>query len=330
MADNIFVRPDDLSSRDLKKIVNKAENALKKAMAAFDEGNERHSWAWGGNTYYLFNSNATDLLGSAEGKLREAKNKLDKLAKILDSGPDAMKEIDRRYKSEMKEWRKKGDHSKVIWTSSGGKTGSEEVPVGGDFGDSDYPNYRKRVDVINKQYPKGAPQDSGGWQCTWAATATMLNRRQVREGKEPSFTRDSVFESNHKYYPQTNGYGIYYAHDYRSDAGEVYSTKYEFDYTIEENMSTQGCASREEYIANLLLEHPEGVVIFNNQHAIVITDFEYTADGGYQFFADDPVNTRNSGLGLSSTRIPVDDTYQSGIDGKGNVINNAKVIWYIE
>lgn len=128
MADNIFVRPDDLSSRDLKKTVNKAENALKKAMAAFDEGNERHSWAWGGNTYYLFNSNATDLLGSAEGKLREAKNKLDKLAKILDSGPDAMKEIDRRYKSEMKEWRKKGDHSRVIWTSGCGRT-SDAVPI---------------------------------------------------------------------------------------------------------------------------------------------------------------------------------------------------------
>lgn len=129
MNDYILVKPDDLSSRNLGTLVRKAEHAVKMARSAFDESTWGHCWIWGGETYELFSSHASASLGDAHTKLLYVKEKLDNLAKFLDSGPDAMQDIDRRYKSEMKEWRKDNNHSGVVWTSSGGKTGREEVSV---------------------------------------------------------------------------------------------------------------------------------------------------------------------------------------------------------
>lgn len=317
MADNIFVTPDDLSSRNLKKTVNKAENALKKAMAAFDEGNERHSWAWGGNTYYLFNSNATDLLGSAEGKLREAKNKLDKLAKILDSGPDAMKEIDRRYKSEMKEWRKKGDRSKILWVAGGGATSGEMVITKEKTADE---KYRDTVKRINEKEPVGQPQDPGSWMCALASTATILRRKQIMEGREPTFTRDGVYEVN----PD-----IAYAKKYYAPDGNIYTTQCESASVVENNMAQKGITSKEEYLRHVLDEHPEGVAIFTHyegskQHAIVITDYEIRKDGSIQFYADDPVDDRDTNTG----RTEIENTWMYRVNP--NTTTDFFMLWYIE
>ncbi len=127
MAEEIYVKPGDLSSGILRKAISRAESAQKKARSAEDDAHWGHRWSWGGNTYWLYSTNSEWLISDAESKLSKAKSKLEKLAAILDSGPDALQEIDRRYKSDLKEWRKKVNHQDILWVTGGGATAQEIV-----------------------------------------------------------------------------------------------------------------------------------------------------------------------------------------------------------
>lgn len=122
MEDDIFLRTGSLSPGLLKKAIGKAENTQKKARVAADDALWGHSWSWGGNTYLLYSTNAEWLIVDAELKLNNAKAKLDKLASILRSGPDALEEIDRKYKSNLKDWQKGGNHNTILWSAGGGTT----------------------------------------------------------------------------------------------------------------------------------------------------------------------------------------------------------------
>ena len=122
MADEIYLKTGELSSALLRKAIRKAENAQKNAGAAGDEAHWGHNWAWGGNTYQLFSTNAESLIWSADSKLEDVLGKLEKLAAILESGPEAMEEIDRKYKSDLKGWRKSGNHGEILWIAGGGAT----------------------------------------------------------------------------------------------------------------------------------------------------------------------------------------------------------------
>lgn len=190
MADEIYLKTGELSSTLLRKAISKAENAQKKAGAAGDEAHWGHSWSWGGNTYQLFSTNAESLIWSADSKLEDVLGKLEKLAAILDSGPDEMEEIDRKYKSDLKSWRKSGNHGEILWIVGGGATAGvvkvspdkgarREVSVnpysdGVSQGDIRYVNQYHVYNESNgwREEHRGGMSDS---QCNWACESMAFS-----------------------------------------------------------------------------------------------------------------------------------------------------------
>lgn len=172
-----------------------------------------------------------------------------------------------------------------------------------------YDTYRKQVETITNQLPVGEKQDAAGWKCTWASIATVLNRRQIAEGKNPEFSREIVYQKNPP---------MQWEKEY-SAGGKTYQTR---------SRSCSGIS--EEDMVKLLIEHPEGVQIYvkhpSNYHAIVITDFEILPDGSYQFYADDPVNNREANY--PDGRVKVEETWLYGEEH--NLFANTKRITYIE
>ncbi len=332
-----------ISSKDLRK----AKTALNKAISAMNEAENSLSNSWykydSAGASAFFTNDIIEKAGAIGRSLENFKEKLDHYSGLLDSGPEEILKADRDFKGKKSNvWQRTiiaiGGGIGGLFKHGGTNTGNNPVTVDARQGSENqepctedqynYNNYRNRVESINKNCPKGAPQDSGGWQCTWASTATVLRRRQTLEGKDPTITREQVYNTNPSMYYETYADGS--PVEYTGEEGDVYHTKYEDATTMDRKTAEQGYSSREEYIANRLLKHPEGIVIYNDQHAIVITDFEYTEEGKYRFYADDPVNTRDMDPNASSSRIHIDSTYQSGQVGQGNVINSATWIWYVE
>ena len=149
---------------------------------------------------------------------------------------------------------------------------------------SEYEKYRALVEKANTAGP-GEKQKAD--LCTFASMATILRRKQALEGKDLTFTRDSVRSENPR---------MVYAHEYSAN-GSTYKIK------------TDTAPLTGERMRALLDEHPEGVWVYDTgyPHAIVITDYEINADGTIQFFADDPVN--NASTWRPTGRVKLEDTW---------------------
>ena len=327
MSTEIYLKTGELSSRTLRKAINETEAAYKKTEKAVDEALMYLSYTVCGDMCYLFPSDATNNLLSAEYKLKKALEKLNSLKPLLDSGPKDIEEIDCRYKSDLKEWRKSGNHDNILWAVSGGASTATETKIDND-NSSKEEKYRDEVNRISTAEPVGQPQDPDSWQCSWASTATILRRKQIQNGVEPTFTREGVYEYN----PEME-----YVKNYYDPEGNVYSTQYEDASLIQQNMGQKNISSKEEYLKSVLEEHPEGVAIFTQypyyddngilqtgQHAIVITDYDIREDGSIQFYADDPVSNRDRNTG----RTEIENTWMYTVNS--NTSSDYFLIWYVK
>lgn len=139
-------------------------------------------------------------------------------------------------------------------------------------------------------------------QCTWVSTTTLINRKRADEGKSTTATCDDLLaQGGHFSVDRT----------FKYDGSEYTLTKFEEAY------SDTG-------LVQLLKKHPEGVVIYDNGHAIVITDYSII-DGHVQFYADDGVNNlyyENKG------RIPLEETWF--YKKNGGRLENLDWICYIQ
>ena len=173
-----------------------------------------------------------------------------------------------------------------------------------------YNSYRQTVDDINTQLPVGQKQDDAGWKCTWASIATILNRKQVTNDANPSFSREGVYQSNPS---------MYWERTYSSD-GKTYKTA---------TRDTSGTGISEQELVKLLVEHPEGVQIYvkhpSNYHAIVVTDFEINSNGTYQFYADDPVNNKSSNY--PDGRVKIEETWL--YSQEKDLLGNTRRVTYV-
>lgn len=205
MADEIYIKTGDLSSELLRKVIHKAENAYKKAKSAGEEACYwNHRWSWGGKDYWLFSANAKGLISDAESELRNARAMIEKLAAILDSGPDDMQEIDRKYKSDLKDWRKSGNHGDLLWIVGGGATAgavsiSFEKQAHREVSINDYSAgvSRGNIRYVNQYH---VYNESNGWreehrdgrsdrQCNWACESMAFSYLGIDQ--PPSSMHDS-------------------------------------------------------------------------------------------------------------------------------------------
>ena len=149
--------------------------------------------------------------------------------------------------------------------------------------------------------------DSGG-RCNVSSATTLLNRKLFLDKKmdEKMFTPTDVFCGNgcKNVVGQVNGYvgqrfgqpgyaysgrtGNWWTKSYTNEDG----TKYKFvKLSKKDVIEKKGSRTYEEYIASLLISHPEGICLRNTKatHVLVITDFEKMGDK-IQFYVQDPVN----------------------------------------
>ena len=189
---------------------------------------------------------------------------------------------------------------------------------------TDYEKYRRQVGILNEALPIGESQDYTYLHCLWAAMATILRRRQLYEGKNPSFSRDKVLDQN------MNADGNFIFGDppirYNAENGDVYTQAY-----------INNCSQTKESLKGLLDEHPEGIMIYasyseKDRHAIVLTDYELDDSGNISFYADDNVDNL---LSAKKGRMPLSETwlyknhenYYGSID---KLIQKIEWICYIE
>ena len=325
MSTEIYLKTGELSSRTLRKAIDETEEAYKKTEKAVDEALMYLSYTVDGNVCYLFPADATNQLLSASSKLKNALNMLNSLKTILDSGPEALAEIDSRKKNDLTKWWQRTTYSvgvgvaagtawiKSLFTSGGGKTGGETVVSSTTDGsgyenqepcteeDKAYNAYLEKVRKVNEQV-EGEPQYKD-W-CTGCSRATMICRKQALEGKNPDFTKERE---------DTQNRGSAWEFKYNALDGTEYQFKYESRVLSQEEM------------VEMLLKHPEGIMIYkktNPMHAVVITDFERVGDT-IQFYTYDPVNLREHGTG----RVKFEETWHCK---QGGTLDNYDLFSYID
>lgn len=287
MGMDIYLKTGELSSGLLRKAARETESAYEAA----NDCELGHGWEVGGSWVSLYPSEAETAIVVAEQKLKYAHEKLEKLARILDSGPDALADIDASSRKAFPNgWQRVwsgiaagvgaiGGAIGGLWdnlfTQSGGKTGgATDVSRAEKTTEkkSEYDLYREKVDNINKAVPVGEVQHYQGdvGQCTWVATTTLIKRKRAGEGKSTDVTCTDLL--NH---------------------GGGFTNSRKFTYEGEDYQVRQapGPYNEARYM-ELLNEHPEGIIIYDyrNGHAMVITDYEVDANGGVIFYADDGVN----------------------------------------
>lgn len=155
-------------------------------------------------------------------------------------------------------------------------------------------------------------------KCTSCALTTLIRRRQVVDGQDPSAT-----------YEQIRSYlnGSFRWKNKETDT-IPYSTSY-----ISKASILKSNDSVQDYIVKMLDEHPEGVEIYcsygsSGKHAVVISDYEVQPDGTIKFYAYDPAGT---GSGSRTERIPLEDTWLCKKCGGSvdKVFNNLDKLLYI-
>lgn len=193
------------------------------------------------------------------------------------------------------------------------------------FAASDYNSYRTEVDKLNKMAVPTQPQryhvvksggkyvsatsEGSGGICNVVAGTQMLNRRIAYDtnGNFKSsdfFTLDEVMlangvkisEKNVPYKHGNTGYvysgatGSWYDKTYAKN-GFTYEIEMKNTESVKKDMKSKGISNFEDYIAKILIEHPEGICYRRNGHYVVITDYVYNANTGkYTFYIIDGTN----------------------------------------
>ena len=149
--------------------------------------------------------------------------------------------------------------------------------------------------VFVKQLP---PPDES---CTASATASMLRRYSMLRGDAnwSSITRITTLNVG-----WVNGEGLKWSFTYSDSSNGIAS--------ISVNHGTlSGNSSNVSTLINLLSNHPEGIVIYNGAHAVILTDYTNGT-----FYCNDP------GYDRSYERVPASQAYSVKPE-------NATAYWYI-
>lgn len=150
------------------------------------------------------------------------------------------------------------------------------------------------------------PSDGDG-TCVFTSCLNMFRRRAVIDGRTD--WRD-ITHSNYKNTITTNGISVKWT---ITDVKGMNASM--------TGISSKTAAEKKNYFISMLLQHPEGIVIYcpsNPQHTVLLTD--YTSGTFYC------VETLNS---YSAGRIPLTSTYIGKGLSQDNAIAKISQIWYI-
>lgn len=356
MADTIYLKTGQFSASSFKT----SKNDLKRAADALNTldyygAMVNAMYTCNGYRHRIFTAAMAEEASSLAILIERLHGKLEAYSKLLQSGPEAIRDVDLSFKGEYTNAWQRGwyaissgvssvyETTVIFWGSlfrnGGRKTGAKtEIAIDQETDQTPVIQkektqnelYREAVEKANNGVPVGEPQDShehGSWMCTWASTATILRRKQAVDGNNPTFSRDGVYSTNP---------AMVYSTDYTDEYGHTYHTASEDSGTMNQRMAEKQIDSKTEYIRTVLDEHPEGIVVYSNypykdkngewhtgQHAIVVTDYEVREDGSIQFYADDPVNDRDGNLG----RTEIENTWMYKVNN--NIIEECFRIWYV-
>lgn len=166
--------------------------------------------------------------------------------------------------------------------------------------------YQQKVQMVNTAVPIGEPQYKD-W-CTGCSRATLIQRKQALEGRQPQFSKERE---------DTQNPNSCWDYKYTDEAGYSYQIKSEVGVLSQEKMM------------EMLEKHPEGIMIYKESspmHAILITHYEKEGDH-VQFYAYDPVNSRGD-MGSDKKRVvKFEDTWHYSEGGR---LDNYQRYSYIE
>lgn len=204
----------------------------------------------------------------------------------------------------------------------------------------DYDSYRAEVEALNTQNVPLQPQryrveiSQPTGICNVVAATQLLNRRLAYDlgNNYTNFTLKEVItqcgntvtkaevantyrSGNTGYVYSGNGTSSWYNYSYSSSGKEYSFTKIEKESIKTDNFN--------EYLATLLLEHPEGIHYRGNGHCIVITDF-VKSGSTITFYAIDGVDVLSNKGRLEYTK-----TWQYKSNGVKNLYTSMDYIAYI-
>ena len=110
MSLDIYLKPNELSASLLRKAIHTLESAISMTTSAGDE-----AIAWNDSGNELFTADAQNNLLSARGMLMSALERLETSAAMMTTCSEEISDIDQVYRTDLKEWKSSGDHTRVGW-----------------------------------------------------------------------------------------------------------------------------------------------------------------------------------------------------------------------
>ena len=199
--------------------------------------------------------------------------------------------------------------------------------------------------------------------CTWCAMRDLINRRlayddsdntpelvSFREIAEAITYAEGYrnFQAGYKEIPNDASF-FTYLDGYNVDGNlkEVLDTTYNYSfangrsgaYTVGKEDASGKVNERKERLRTLLLEHPEGVLVYLENHGVLLTGYYRDNDGNIQFYVHDTANPYYGEINpdtnaptdpnwkLNNTKIYITNTY--GNNSADTVISKLKYYCYI-
>ena len=268
-------------SMEIRAVVNAEKETEKGSSSGFKGINE-----WFGSAAISGTHGKSSQGPSTRGTRKEGM--LGEKTKSPQTSNHAEKKADAPISRTLEE-RKKQDYRDAVVSGSGskGKTYQEKV---------DYINQHSGIgEVQHYQNYAGQtltyqPDASYGGQCNWVALTTIIQRAIVGEGGKSNTTCMDLLNSN----PSSMEYYMKEGRFFQTPDGR---------FSVE-NVSGPFTDTR---LCELLEAHPEGIMIYDQGHWIVLTDYEKTS-AGIQYYANDGVNNGSAGI-PGTGRIKLEDTW---------------------
>lgn len=172
------------------------------------------------------------------------------------------------------------------------------------------------VTAASQAAPSTDLRTVSGWyqvqnMCTSSATTALLRRAQAADGRNVTFTFSDIRHTlgSWQYSDGTwSSVDFGFEQTWTSANGDRYQTRY--------STSPQST----EDLVNYLNKHPEGILVYaiyysgRGRHAIVISDYEWTAESGYRFYCYDPAVNNGNRISLDQSLLYL---YSNSSDGTG-------------
>ena len=314
MADRIALKSNSFSSKSLKTALNElraADKSLNGTLGQMGTGNVVYYSPADRYVKNLFSGSTISNADTAFVALHTIRTELERIAGLLDSGPEEIVEADKDFKGQKSNaWQRTiiavGGGIGGLFKHGGTNTGRDTLITAKKAKDevhienykSTYNLYREKVEHVNKSSGTGEIQHyqntagvtntngDGEGQCNWVSMTTIIQRI---EGNEEAANCNDLLADN------PNSMEYYMNSSIPMKSGDN-------SYIVKQELGPYG----EERLCALLEEHPEGIMVYDNGHWIVITDYENDGDK-IQFYANDGVN--NGGNFEKKGRIELEYTW---------------------